>query len=107
MTAEKIKQLFKDNGIFIGRMLSTSKSRYREAYPESEVYFNANIFTKNLGKIWWGDIDLTTEGEILQSIANQTGEDLFVLYEMDGRFENEDLPFEKFKDVAVKFYLAS
>jgi hypothetical protein len=107
MTTEKLKQLFKDNGIFIGRMLSYSKSTYRKTYPDSEVYFNANIFTKNSGKIWWGDIDLTTEGETLQAIANQAGEDLFVLCEMDGRFENENLTFEEFKNRAVKFYLAS
>jgi len=61
-------------------------------HPENVVYFNANIFTLSEGKIWWGDLDLTAEGETLKSIASSMGEDLFILREMDGRFENESLP---------------
>lgn len=106
MTVNEIKQLFRDNGIFTGRLLSFSKSAYREAYPDSYVYFNANIFAKDLGKVWWGDLDLTLDSEALQAIADASGHDLFVLSEMDGRFENEEIPFEKVKERAVKFYLA-
>jgi hypothetical protein len=107
MREQEIKQIFRNHSIFTGRMLGASKSRYREAFPDSEAYFNANIFSRKFGKIWWGDLDLTIDSEALQSIADELGDDLFVLSEMDGRFENEDLPFEEFKKRAVKFYLTS
>ena len=80
---------------------------YRNKFKDHEVYFNANIFSRNSGKIWWGDIDLTEHCDKLQEIANILNDDLFVLRELDGRFENENLPFEEVKQRAVKFYLAS
>ena len=90
-------------GLAMGHMISYSKSEYRKRNPENEVYFNANIFTE-FGKVWWGDIDLTISGEALQSVANETGEKLYVLREMDGRFEHEDRDISEVRKVAVKTY---
>lgn len=87
----RIEQIFDSQEMIMGRMISVSKSRYREMYPDNTVYFNANIFTLSDGKIWWGDIDLTLDREKLKLIASELGEDLFILREMDGRFENEEL----------------
>ncbi len=84
-------QLFRDENLVNGRLLSYSKSVYRGRYPENEVYFNANIFVLGEGKIWYGDIDVTLEKEKLERIARSIGKDLFILREMDGRFENEEL----------------
>jgi hypothetical protein len=36
-------------------------------------------------------LDLTLDGEKLDKIAESLGEKLFVVREMDGRFENESL----------------
>ncbi len=76
----------------MGRMLSGSKSAYRARYPDHEVAFNANLFTPLQGKLWFGDIDLTLDGSALQRVADRIGEDLFVLSEMDGRFDQEAAP---------------
>ena len=75
-----------------GRMISGSKSFYSAAHPKNVVVFNANLCTKTHGKIWYGDIDVTRDGEKLKEAAKLLGEDVYVLYEMDGRFENEQAP---------------
>ena len=86
-----INDYLKANGLYFGRMLSGSKSMYRESNPNSVVYFNANLVTAKDGKIWWGDLDITKDGETLKAIAEENNTILYVLKEMDGRFENENL----------------
>ena len=84
-----------------GRMISNSKSAYKEKNPDNLVIFNANVCTENY-KIWWGDLDLTKSVKELSDLAEILGEDIYVLYELDGRFENENKPLvNKF---AVKFF---
>ena len=75
----------------LGRMLSASKSFYLEQFPENKVVFNANVYTKN-GKIWYGDIDVTKDSEKVDALATELGERVYVLREMDGRFDNEGSP---------------
>jgi hypothetical protein len=82
--------LFLSEKLNFGRLLSASKSDYRNANPENEIYFNANIFTSE-GKIWYGDLDITKDAEKLKRISESIGKKLYVLKEMDGRFENEDI----------------
>ena len=83
------KQLLKDNGFVTGRMISYSKSVYREANPKSVCYFNANIVTARDGKIWYGDLDLTKDALGLKVVAEQIGQTIYVLKELDCRFEDE------------------
>ena len=98
---ESLYEFFDNHGLMIGRMLSGSKSFYREQYPDHEVYFNANIVTESRGKCWYGDIDVTTDLEKLKEIATILKESLYVLREMDARFENKDQPFDFYKNKAV------
>jgi len=86
-----MEDLFISEGLSLSRMISGSKSGYRELYPENEVYFNANIFVLGEGKIWYGDLDVTREIEKLENVARNLGKDLYILREMDGRFGNENL----------------
>lgn len=86
-----INDYFKNNDLVIGRTICWSKSVYREDNPNSICYFNANIVTLNTGKVWWGDLDITKSGETLKAIADEIGETLYVLREMDARFEDEPL----------------
>jgi hypothetical protein len=86
-----MKEYFLNVGLISGRMISSSKSSYIEKFPENEVYFNANIFVLGEGKVWYGDLDLTKDGDILKNIASSSGKDLYVLRELDGRFKNENL----------------
>lgn len=95
----------KTHGLIMGRAVTMgSKTGYRKRHPDSEVYFNANIFTSE-GKVWWGDIDVTVSGDILQAVADESGETLYLLRETDGRWENETRPFEEVKRLAVKTYV--
>ena len=81
---------FYQNGFISGRMISNSKSGYMKRNPGNEVYFNANIFVLGEGKIWWGDLDLTKDKPLLEKIADECGKKLYILRELDGRFENDD-----------------
>lgn len=86
-----MSKFFENEGLIYGRMVSHSKSGYLTKYPENQVYFNANVFVLGEGKIWYGDLDITRDREILENIASEIGKDLYILREMDGRFENENL----------------
>jgi hypothetical protein len=84
-----INETLKANGFIMGRMISFSKSDYRDKNPNSVCYFNANIVTAKEGKVWYGDLDLTKDGESLKTIAEETNTIIYVLRELDCRFENE------------------
>ena len=78
-----IDKLFDNQKLRNGRMMSGSKIS-----PKGHIcVWNANIVTKSQGKIWFGDLDLTLDGKKLKLIADQIGEPLYVLREMDCRFE--------------------
>lgn len=76
---------------WFGKMIGGSKSGYSSQHPDNLVVFNANICTKK-EKIWHGDIDVTKELDSLTTAAKGVKEDIYVLYEMDARFENEKKP---------------
>lgn len=76
----------------LGRMLSLSKSGYRQRFPDHLVVFNANIFTKSGTKIWHGDLDITLDGEALKDMAARSAEELYIFREADGRFSRENNP---------------
>jgi hypothetical protein len=95
----KTEQILEDYGFRIGCMISGSKSGYYDKYPDNVVYFNANIITED-GKIWWGDIDVTKSEDVLKKVAKEANKDLFILSEMDARFENENDSVSKLKSKA-------
>jgi hypothetical protein len=74
-----------------GRMISGSKSGYKKLFPVNAAVFNANLCTTE-GKFWYGDIDLTVDKDKLVILAKEFDKDIYVLYETDARFENEDKP---------------
>lgn len=76
---------------YAGRLISGSKSGYRNNFPDNFAIFNANLCIDE-GKVWWGDIDITKSKEGLQEIADRSGKKIYVLYEMDGRFEYDENP---------------
>lgn len=99
-----IYKLFSKYGFIMGRMISGSKSGYREKYPDHLVVFNANIVTESRGKVWYGDLDLTLDTPKLVEVSKELGEPMYVLREMDARFENEDKDIEFYKHKAVKVF---
>lgn len=79
----------------MGRMISASKSSYRDRNPDNLAVFNSNLIILKDGeysKVWFGDIDITLDRQKLKEIADKVMGEVIVLYEMDGRFENEDKP---------------
>jgi len=69
-----------------------SKSGYRMDNPDNLVVFNANVIVEGLEKTWFGDIDLTFDEPKLKKAAEKIGRRVYVLYEMDARFENAKTP---------------
>lgn len=77
-------------GFYNSRLISGSKSYYRKNHPLNLIVFNANIFTEEFGKIWYGDLDLTIDSKNLIKIYDELGINLYILSEMSGRFDNEN-----------------
>ena len=78
---EKYRQEFIDSGFPPGRMISGSKSGYVRNNPNSQPYFNARICALGEGIIWWGDLDLTRDFELLNEVSLKIGKKLYVLRE--------------------------
>lgn len=74
-----------------GRMIAGSKSYYHYKNPRNVTVFNSNICTEE-GKIWHGDIDMTLDEDKLKELSLKVKTPIYVLYEMDARFENEEKP---------------
>ena len=84
-----ILKVMEGRGLYVGRMISGSKSGYTDHHPKNVAIFNANIVTQKGVKVWHGDLDLTVDAEKLKDIAAETDEVLYVLREMDARFGSE------------------
>lgn len=83
-----------------GAMICGSKSMYGEMYPKNIAVFNSNVVTAK-GKIWYGDLDVTLSEKKLAELASKSGETIYVLREMYGRFENEENPKIEYAVYAV------
>ena len=92
---EGIQQHFESHGFNISRMICGSKSIYRKEHPKDLAIFNANVFMKDVGKVWYGDLNLTQDYVILKSIAESLDTTLYVLWEMDARFGKEKKPIDE------------
>ena len=93
--------VFYERGIIPGRMVGWSKSGYVSRNPGNEVYFNANIFVLGEGKIWFGDLDLTIDRQMLEDISTETGKKFYILRESDGRFSNDELSDQQILERAI------
>ena len=94
--------IFIRHQLHMGRMVGGSKSGYYDKHPDNVVVFNANIVTKKSGKIWYGDLDITLDFDKLKDVADETKEDLYILREYDGMFNNENAGFKYWKENAVE-----
>jgi len=90
-----IQKVFEAHGFFNGRMISSSKSGYWKKHPNNLIVFNANIIISNIGKVFYGDIDITLDEKALKKVAKCIDQTLYVLREMAGRFGAENRPFDE------------
>jgi hypothetical protein len=99
----KALRIMKEHGFELSRMISFSKSTYVSRHPNHRAVFNANVITAR-GKIWWGDLDLADDSEKLQQVANILDCNIYILREMDYRFDTENRPFDEVEKLAVKTF---
>ena len=90
MIVQGIQQYFESHGLYIARMIGGSKTDYHTKHPDDLVIFNANVLILDYGKVWYGDLNLTQDYIILKSIADALNTKLYVLWESDGRFGEEN-----------------
>jgi hypothetical protein len=81
-------------GLTNGRLITFSKSRYRDTYPDHFVLFNATIANGEGRRLWWGDIDATLDEEKLSALARALEERLFVLFEHDAQLVTIEAPWQ-------------
>jgi len=101
----KIDEIFQKHGFSAyGRLIAGSKSFYRKRHPNDDVIFNANIFIKSKGKIWYGDLNLTQDAKNLQKVCDDLNEEMIIVTEMLGRFDAENRPYEEiYNDAHASF----
>lgn len=83
-----------------GRLLAYSKMEYGDLFPTNVFVPNANLFTDE-AKIWFGDLDLTFDEDVVIEIARRLGSTIYVLHEHDGRFAGRDLEPDLYAAVFV------
>lgn len=87
-TAQKTKIITEKLG-YPGRLLSASKSFYRDNHQNNIVFFNGNIYDLEGIKIWHGDVDITADLNKLKDIATTFGETIFVTTEQPFRWNEQ------------------
>ena len=58
---KETQQHFESHGLILARMIAGSKSVYKSSKPKDLIIFNANVFMKDMGKVWYGDLNLTED----------------------------------------------
>lgn len=97
LPAERIDQIMESCVEFLGirSNLLGSKTTYRNNNPNNLIVFNSNLYIKykhEYIKVWYGDIDITKKYQELIHLYQDIKLPFYILYEMDGRFNNEDQP---------------
>ena len=101
MIVEGIQQYFESHSLYMARMIGGSKTGYSSQHPDELIVFNANVLMPGYGKVWYGDLNLTEDYVILKSIAESLDTTLYILWESDGRFGEENKPIDELIKKAV------
>lgn len=84
--------LIRENLGYCGCIILGSKQTPKTKGKEHLAIFNANLIVEGFGKVWYGDIDVTRDEEKIKKIAHGFKTTVYILREMDGRFEYENKP---------------
>ena len=90
-----IQKIFEAHSFFDGRMIGGSKTGYSSQHADELIVFNAIVLMPGYGKVWYGDLNLTEDYLVLKDIAKSLNSTLYVLWESDGRFGEENKPFDE------------
>jgi hypothetical protein len=96
----KYQEHFKKEKLFQGRSIAASKSYYKKEHENNIVFFNSYIGIKKheeLIIIWYGDIDISKDYQILQKISKKINKKIYVFHESSMIHYNieEFLDFDK------------
>jgi hypothetical protein len=94
-TIVDIQQTFEAYNFFDGRMIGGSKTGYCTEHSDDLIVFNANVLMPGYGKVWYGDLNLTEDYLVLREISECLNATLYVLWESDGRFGEENKPIDE------------
>ena len=97
----EVQKHFDAYDFYDGRMIGGSKIEYSNSHRNDLVVFNANILMPGHSKVWYGDLNLTEDYLVLMDIAQSLNTTLYVLCESDGRFGEENKPFDELIKKAV------
>lgn len=78
-----------------GRMLYRSKSMKKPT-----TIFNANIYNSKAKKIWYGDLEIVRDREVLIELSRRLGP-IYILWEIDGMFLKNNPVLDYVKSVAI------
>jgi hypothetical protein len=92
--------VFSSCGLRFGQCFG-SKSGYRASHPKCVFVPNANVFSIQHGKLWWGDLDIAKNGPALEQVAHRIRCRLFVVREHDGRRREASLQPQEIQSCAV------
>ena len=95
MIIEDIQQYFESHSLYVARMIGGSKTGYCTEHSDDLIVFNANVLMPGYGKVWYGDLNLTEDYLVLREISECLNTTLYVLWESDGRFGEENKPIDE------------
>ena len=95
MIVEDIQQYFESHSLYVARMIGGSKTGYCTEHSDDLIVFNANVLMPGYGKVWYGDLNLTEDYLVLREISECLDTTLYVLWESDGRFGEENKPIDE------------
>ena len=101
LSIKEIHKHFYAFGFYESRMIGSSKWEYADKHPDDLIIFNANVLMLDYGKVWYGDLNLTEDYLILKSIADTLDTKLYMLWENDGRFGEENKSIDELIEKSV------
>jgi hypothetical protein len=101
VSVQEVQQYFDAYSFHNGRMIGGSKTGYHSQHPDDLIIFNANVLMSDYGKVWYGDLNLTEDYLVLKDIAKSLNSTLYVLWESDGRFGEENKSIDELIKKAV------
>ena len=101
MTVMEIQKHFDAHGFYDARMIAGHKWDYESNHKDDLIIFNANVLMPNYGKVWYGDLNLTEDYKTLKKISDSLNTILYILWEMDGRFGEENKSIDELISKAV------
>jgi len=82
----KVEEYLTERGYYTGRIISFSKSAYRNLYPSHIALFNARLFNTKGKEVWWDDVDLSHDWKVFAEASCSLNQPLILTPETPYRF---------------------